>query len=423
MAICHCDRLLVMLVGVLFLCSLPSHVEAICGETCPDNEYCIKHEDGAHCQHCWGVPKICREYPEPPPPQPPPPPPESICHKPCSDNAYCISHPDGSSCQHCWGEPKICREYPEPSVCHQNCSGDDFCRSGKDGASCQHCWGGPKICRENPEPPPPQPPSPTPAPSGESGVIFMYDYFDDRSIASNQLVIVPDVEYIWGGVNGTPSASIGHQLGGRTSAKITPSEFTYSIVYNLLQYNDYVHVDEVKDEPNCRCDDCAGVVNQLCSHSAALCGRVLFFFRYPVGDSFGPRADLLVLAAQGKVKRIMFETYPGAKSPETWLNAVTIANRGSSDFSIWSSLYKTYGPSVVPVVGLGNRVGHNGAMNSCTLDMQYLASIFSLIHQYGPWWTGVAIYGASEVDNHCAPSYTVQTVIERLHGYFSWWPH
>ncbi len=209
--------------------------------------------------------------------------------------------------------------------------------------------------------------------------------------------------------------------------KLHPGLFTVAYVEALLATNDYVHVDEVKNEPNSHCDGCAAVVETLCQMSMTYCGRFLFFFRYPVGASVGPRVDLLELALAGKVKRIMFETYPGAKTCETWLCSDNIAVEGDIAFGHWAALYQPYGASVMPVVGIGNRVMGNGVnttspMNNCALDMMYLASMFDLIHRYGPWWAGVAVYGASEVVDHCS-QYSVDTVIGNLHELMTWWPH
>jgi len=61
-----------------------------------------------------------------------------VCHEACTDNEYCIAH-HGSSCQHCWGSPKICREYPPPPPVSTNCSTYTSATTCHRKAHCEWC--------------------------------------------------------------------------------------------------------------------------------------------------------------------------------------------------------------------------------------------------------------------------------------------
>lgn len=318
---------------------------------------------------------------------------------------------------------------PVLALCHEPCRTNDFCRRHESGgAHCEHCWGHPPVCREYPQPPPPHPPPPSPpppppltplppAPTHKRPLVFMYDYFGPNRSAEANSAIVPSggrVEMIWGGDAGQPSS--GRALGGNTSARLSPGDFTVAAVMALLQTgNDYVHVDEVKDEPGCLCELCAGVVEQICAIAPAKCGRFLFFFRYPPNDASRPitqQAAILRLAAEGKVRKIFFETYRGAIDPGPWLDAANIASHGAAAFSEWAATYKDYPLAVIPTVGLGNSGGPYVPMNRCADDMAYVRAMFALIQQKGAaLWDGVAIYGASKVKSGVCPQYSEADVI------------
>ena len=247
-------------------------------------------------------------------------------------------------------------------------------------------------------------------------MLFYYGYFQDagqRSVPMTRSLVAPGIEMVFGGDN----SSIGHEVGAKTSARLKPWEFSAAAVAGLLASNDYVHVDEVKNETegghDFRCDHCAAVVSSLCRSSPVFCNRALFFFRMDPGDSPAAfRGDLLALAAARQVRKIFFETYRGAPTNAgPYVDAVNIGHVGPASFAQWSRDYGAWSEHVQPTVGLGNdKAGTYHPMNACPADMGYVHAVFTLIAQHVPWANGVAVYGASHVTGECAPDYSVADV-------------
>lgn len=260
-------------------------------------------------------------------------------------------------------------------------------------------------------------------------IAFYYDYFNNRDPSTNSLATPTGVEPVFGGNCGNLAVPVYIPSSGTMSATsfrmkpndgCTCAEECMSVENIINAFNmgiPYIHIDEVSyDHP---CPECASIIQQV--GDAGYPGRIIVFLRYSLsGIGLSDQKPIIDLAMKGYVRKLLFETYPSSNSQCPSYLCTSTSGNAVTDLNTWATVIDNVypGSNAVFAPTFGLRPGIE--LDYCQNDLSAITSYFSAMHQYFPFWTGAAWFGAHECCA-CSGYYSYNDMAQHCAGLVSWW--